>query len=105
MKINLIDFGNIISTDETSKEIYKLINEELKKGDVIIDAENVVLSTKSSRMIFGKLYTEMGKDAFNSKISFKNTSTSFLFALREGIITEIKFRSKKNNLTDFAYKI
>lgn len=91
MEINLSKFGKIISSDETSNTILLEIEPHITASDVInINAENVVISTKSARLIFGKLYKRLTKKVFNEKIHFLNASTSFMFAINEGILTEIE---------------
>jgi len=90
MEIILSKYGNIISTDDTSKSILKEIQSNLDIEDEIeINALNVAISTKSARIIFGYLYKKLTKIKFNRKIHFKNASTSFMFAVNEGIITEL----------------
>lgn len=92
MEIQLSNYGKIISTDDTSKtilkEIVKLINDTSEP--ISINASGVVISTKSARLIFGHLYKKLSKIDFNKKIRFKNASPSFMFALNEGILTELE---------------
>lgn len=89
MEIILSKYGEVISTDEKSKEIYKDLKKIIDAGDsVLIDAKDVTISTKSARIIFGKLYREL-KGIFGERIKFKNTSKLFTFSVNEGIATEI----------------
>lgn len=89
MEIVLSKYGEVISTDEKSIEIYKDLKKILDSGgNVVIDAKNVTISTKSARIIFGKLYSEL-KGLFNEKIRFINSSRLFSFSVNEGIATEI----------------
>jgi len=91
MEINLSKYGKIISTDDTSNTILKDIEKLLEKSELIsINALGVVISTKSARLIFGNLYKKLSKLDFNKKIHFKNASTSFMFAVNEGILTELE---------------
>lgn len=91
MEIKLSKYGKIISTDDTSKTILKEIESSLDNNEPInINALGVVISTKSARLIFGILYKKLTKIKFNSKIHFKNASTSFMFAVNEGILTELE---------------
>jgi len=91
MEIKLSNYGKIISTDGTSNTIRKEIESNLSSSDkIIIDALGVVISTKSARLIFGYLYKKLSKLGFNSKIQFTNASTSFMFAVNEGILTELE---------------
>ncbi|WP_396151088.1 hypothetical protein [Flavobacterium sp.] len=88
----LSSFGNVIATDEKSSEIYNHIKNLINQGDSIkIDAKNVTISTKSSRLIFGKLYKELTSKVFLEKIFIENASTIFMFSVNEGISTEIQF--------------
>lgn len=90
MEIILSTFGSIISTDDTSKKIKDAIKNGLNNnGTVEVNASGVVISTKSARLIFGHLFRELSKLHFNEKISFKNASPSFMFAINEGIVTEL----------------
>lgn len=92
MEIELSTYGKIISTDETSQSILKKIEDYLNSSDdtIYINALGVVISTKSARLIFGYLYKTLTKTTFNKKIHFKNASPSFMFALNEGIVTELQ---------------
>ncbi|WP_109438366.1 hypothetical protein [Aquimarina sp. AU119] len=91
MEITLSKYGNIISTDDTSGQILRDIKEILEKETPItINALNVVISTKSARLIFGYLYRTLTKFKFNKSIQFKNASQSFMFAVNEGILTEME---------------
>ena len=91
MEINLSNYGKIISTDDTSNTILKEIEKSLDTQELInINAFGVVISTKSARLIFGILYKKLSKLNFNEKIHFKNASASFMFAVNEGILTELK---------------
>lgn len=86
----LSKFGNVIATDEKSREIYDYIK-DLTKNDVVkIDAKNVTISTKSARLIFGKLYKELTSKVFLEKIIIENASPIFLFSINEGISTELE---------------
>lgn len=91
MEITLSNYGKIISTDDTSNAILKEIEDNLKLNEAIhINALGVVISTKSARLIFGYLYRKLSKINFNKKIHFKNASTTFMFAVNEGILTELE---------------
>jgi len=91
MEMNLSKYGKIISTDDTSNAILKDIEKFLESnGTISINAIGVVISTKSARLIFGYLYKKLTKLDFNKQIHFKNASTSFMFAINEGILTELQ---------------
>ena len=91
MEINLSKYGKIISTDDTSNTVLDEIEKLLEKSEpVIINALGVVISTKSARLIFGVLYKKLSKQDFNKKIHFKNASSSFMFSVNEGILTELE---------------
>jgi hypothetical protein len=91
MEITLSNYGKIISTDVTSNTILKKIEGNLESNEyIVINALGVVISTKSARLIFGYLYKKLSKINFNNKIRFKNASTTFMFAINEGILTEIE---------------
>ena len=91
MEIKLSNYGKIISTDDTSSTILKEIENNLANNEAInINALGVVISTKSARLIFGYLYKKLSKINFNNKIHFKNASTTFMFAVNEGILTELE---------------
>ncbi len=87
----LSKFGNVIATDEKSLEVYNFINKALEENDIVkIDAKNVTISTKSSRLIFGKLYKKLTSKIFLEKIIIENASPIFMFSVNEGISTEIE---------------
>lgn len=91
MEIKLSNYGKIISTDDTSNTILKEIESNLDTNESInINALGVVISTKSARLIFGYLYKKLSKINFNNKIHFMNASTTFMFAVNEGILTELE---------------
>lgn len=90
MEITLSKFGNVIATDEKSQEIYKKVHDAIKSGkSVTINAAGVTISTKSSIVIFGKLYKEF-KEKFGQMIKFINASELFMFSVNEGISTEME---------------
>ncbi len=87
----LSKFGNVIATDEKSLEVYNFINNIVKENEAVkIDASNVTISTKSSRLIFGKLYRELTSRIFLEKIIIENASPIFMFSINEGISTEME---------------
>lgn len=87
----LSKFGNVIATDEKSLEVYNYINNAIKENEIVkIDAKNVTISTKSARLIFGKLYKELTSKVFLEKVLIENASPIFLFSINEGISTEIE---------------
>jgi hypothetical protein len=87
----LSKFGNVIATDEKSLEVYNFINDAIKDNEIVkIDAKNVTISTKSSRLIFGKLYKQLTSKTFLEKIIIENASPIFMFSVNEGISTEIE---------------
>ena len=87
----LAKFGNVIATDEKSSEVYNIIYEAIQKNEIVnIDAENVTISTKSARLIFGKLYKQLTSKVFLEKIFIRNASPIFMFSINEGISTEIE---------------
>jgi hypothetical protein len=90
MELILSNYGAVIATDLKSEEIYNKIKSALKNNEeIIIDAKDVTISTKSARLIFGRLYREL-KDLFIAKIKFKNNSSLFTFSVNEGISTELE---------------
>lgn len=90
MEIRLSKYGNIISTDDTSNTIRNDIEKAIENSQkVTIDALDVAISTKSARIIFGFLYKKLTGLKFNDLIQFKDASSSFMFAVNEGILTEL----------------
>jgi hypothetical protein len=86
----LSKFGNVIATDEKSLEIYNYIKKIITENhSVKIDAKNVTISTKSARLIFGRLYKELTSNVFSEKIIIENGSPIFMFSINEGIATEL----------------
>ena len=84
-------FGNVIATDEKSLEVYNFINKTIKDNEILkIDAKDVTISTKSARLIFGKLYKELTSKIFLEKILIENASPIFMFSINEGISTELE---------------
>lgn len=90
MELILSKYGNVIATDNRSSEIYGVIKKALENGEnIIINSKDVTISTKSARLIFGKLYKEFNEQ-FKEKISFKNNTDLFNFSVNEGISTELE---------------
>lgn len=87
MKISLNDFGPLISDKKIGEDIYQLIKKGLEKDDTLhIDFSEVTsMATFCAKQIFGKLYIELGPNAFFEKIKFQNTNEDLKIIIKMGI--------------------
>ena len=84
IKIDLSEYGPIISDRETGDVIYKMIiDKNPKENKIEINLASIVsMATYSAKQIFGKLYIELGSD---KNIILKKVSDDVLFLIKLGI--------------------
>ena len=87
IKIDLSEYGPIISDRETGDVIYKMIiDKNPKENKIEINLASIVaMATYSAKQIFGKLYIELGSDIFYKNIILKKVSDDVLFLIKLGI--------------------
>lgn len=78
--------------DAIFSEIQKL---SPKQNKVIIDLSGIVaMTTICARLIFGRLYVELGADCFSKNIVLKNIEEPVKIVIRWGILKELEQSSK-----------
>lgn len=89
--IFLEKYAPIISDEEVGREIFSLIKEALKTGEVTVDLTGVKsMATFCSKQIFGQLYIELGPEEFYSKIKISHANDDIKVIIRMGIVSAIK---------------
>jgi hypothetical protein len=91
-KINLDDFGPIISTKESGSDILKLINDTLKENsNISIDLGKIrSMATFCAKQIFGKLYISLESENFFRRIEILNASDDLKAIIKIGIQSAIQ---------------
>ncbi len=86
-KIDFKEHGPIISDKQTGELIYSQIKAILNKGESIdIDLGNIKsMATFCAKQIFGRLYSELGSNAFFERITISNASDDLKSIIRIGI--------------------
>lgn len=86
-KMNLNEFGAIISSKSVGEKIYQLINDELKETDIVsLDLSDIKsMATFCAKQIFGKLYIELGPQKFFERIIIKNADDDLKTIIQIGI--------------------
>lgn len=86
-KIDLSQYGPVISDKEVGNSIYKLIKDSIRQGESIeIDLSSIKsMATFCAKQIFGNLYVELGASDFFDKILLKNASTDIRVIIKIGI--------------------
>ena len=87
MKIELKNYGLIISDKDSGKIIYEKIKEQIEINEkCVVDFMEVKsMATYNAKQIFGKLYLELGSTNFFEKIEIKNASEDLKLIIRLGI--------------------
>lgn len=87
MKIELKEFGLIISDQSSGKIIYDKIKQQIESNNkCIVDFQDIKsMATYNAKQIFGKLYLELGSNNFFDKIEIKNASEDLKLIIRLGI--------------------
>ncbi len=86
-KIDIINYGMIISDKETGNQLLGDLRKILNNGeDVEVNMKDVIsMATFCSKQIFGTLYLELGSKVFFTKIKFINASEDILTIIKIGI--------------------
>lgn len=86
-KIDLKEYGPIISSQSVGGEIYSQIKSDLEKADkVIIDLSSIKsMATFCAKQIFGKLYIELGSKSFYESIEIKGADDDLKTIIQIGI--------------------
>lgn len=93
--LDLSNYGPIISSKSIGEEIFNLISNQLKKDEQLtIDLSSIKsMATFCAKQIFGRLYIEMGSEAFFDKISIKGADEDLKTIIQIGIQNAIKERN------------
>ncbi len=85
--INLDDYAPMISDDKAGETILNEIVESLKSNEIVcIEMKSIKsMATFSAKQIFGKLYLQLGPEAFFNRIEIKNASDNVKTIIRLGI--------------------
>lgn len=85
--ISLNPYGPIIGSKTIGDEIYQLIKKELSKNEVVvIEIDGIKsMATFCAKQIFGKLYIELGSQAFFEKINIKGADDDMKTIIQIGI--------------------
>lgn len=86
-EINLDKYSPIISDKGIGDEIFNLIKKELEVQEVVsLDMSRIKsMATFCAKQIFGKLYMEIGSEAFFNKLHIKNASDDLKVIIKVGI--------------------
>jgi len=98
MKIQLSDYGSIISDKQIGEKIYHTLSSALKKGVLVeIDFQGIKsMATFCAKQIFGALYLELTPPVFFEKIEMKNVSEDLKLIIKMGIQDAIETRDSGN---------
>lgn len=85
--ISLEQYGPIIVADEVANEIYNKIKKELiAQSSVYIDMSAIKLMvTKCAKLIYGRLYLELGAENFFNNIQIAGASDNIRAVITAGI--------------------
>lgn len=85
--ISLQDYAPIIVGDDVAESIYQEIKKELVNNSIVeIDISTIrLMVTKCSKMIFGRLYMELGGEDFYNRIHIFGASENIKAVIRAGI--------------------
>jgi hypothetical protein len=85
--IELSKYGPILSSKSVGDEIYKLIKSELEMSDKLtVDLADIKsMATFCAKQIFGKIYIEIGSQAFFDKIIIKGADNDLKTIIQIGI--------------------
>ncbi len=68
-----------------------------EKNQITIDFEGLIaMTTICARIIFGRLYYELGPDVFYNNIKMKNLDESLKIVIKWGILKELEQISNQN---------
>ncbi len=87
MKIDLKEYGPIISSKTIGTEVYAKIKDQISENEQIeIDLSEIkTMATFCAKQIFGKLYLELGPELFFEKIVLKGASNDVKTIIQVGI--------------------
>ena len=88
MKIDFAKHGPIISEKETGEEIYNEIKKSISVDNSKIEidmSKTKTMATYCAKQIFGRLYLELGAEAFFDKMILTNASNEMKLIIKMGI--------------------
>lgn len=90
--VNLNKYAPLITRKELGNEIYSLIKKGLDEDkDVNVHMGNIVsMTTFCAKQIFGRLYVELGREAYLNRVHLIDISEDVNFIIRIGITNAVK---------------
>jgi hypothetical protein len=87
MRIELKEYGQLFSDQNTGDIIYERIIDVIKSHEkCIVDFDNIIsMATFNAKQIFGRLYLELGSEDFFKKIEIRNASNDIKLIIQLGI--------------------
>lgn len=94
--INLQEYAPIVVGDDIARAIYEKIKLDLLTNEIVeVDISAIKLMvTKCSKMIFGQLYQDLGKEDFFERIHIHGASENIKAVIRAGIQLTIEENTK-----------
>lgn len=95
--INLETYQPAITNPNKAEEVYKLIkNNNPHINAIKIDLGGIeTMTTQCAKMIFGRLYIDLGADVFYQNIELANCSDGLLLVIEFGIEHALKMVDKR----------
>jgi hypothetical protein len=96
-KIDLTEYGPVISDKEIGNKIYQSIKSILNENEQVeIDLGAIKsMATYCSKQIFGNLYVDFGSQKFYDKVYLKNANNDIKTIINIGIQHALNEGSKK----------
>jgi hypothetical protein len=90
-KIDLIEFGPVISDKEIGNKIYSIIKNYVDKEPVELDLSGIKsMATFCAKQVFGNLYLELGSQKFFDRVHIKNANDDVKTIIKIGIQHALK---------------
>lgn len=89
---SLKSYAPSLSDKSKAEAIYSDIKELApQQNQIIIDFEDMIaMTTICARLIFGRLYKELGAQLFTDNIKFKNINDTIRIVIKWGILKELE---------------
>lgn len=91
-KYSFSKFAPSLSDKSQAESIFLEIQDLLpKQNKIIVDLSGIAaMTTICARLIFGRLYVELGTECFSKNIILKNIEESVQIVIRWGILKELE---------------
>ena len=98
--VDLAEFGPIISSKTIGEQIYEMIKAKIKTGTpVVVQLQSIKsMATFCAKQIFGRLYLELGSEAFFEKIILKGADQDLKTIIQIGIQNALEKNSDTEDL-------